>query len=277
MILRLATFTLFALLAAPIGAQPNCQAYLYYGDTLKYEACLICEEAAGLHQFSRAFQEVFDRAIAHCPDYDHAYRSKSVAYLKSGDFIRWKQLMDRAVELNPVDHLGYRGWSHFQFFRDYRSAIADLEQLDSLLNYDIGYSQNGYYHLQFARALSYKALGKLEKAMQIMQGQLARDNYSVSLFDYLHLGVVQLELGQLAAAEKTLLLQNQVNPLADTEYYLAQIDLQQQQSEQAILHLKKALAHYQKKRHLQDPYTHQIDKVYLVQIQRALKQLESGE
>ncbi|HKK76318.1 MAG TPA: hypothetical protein VJ953_14665 [Saprospiraceae bacterium] len=32
---------------------------------------------------------------------------------------------------------------HYQFSREYAGAIADIEPLDALVEYDIGFSQNG--------------------------------------------------------------------------------------------------------------------------------------
>jgi len=133
----------------------NCQAFLYYGDTLQYEACLIAEERDGHYQYSKAYQEALDRAIEKCPYFSYGYFHKSVAYLKSGDFLTWKKLIDKAVELKPEENLGYRGWCRYQFFRDYQGAINDIERLDNLVTYDIGYSAGCEYHLNIAKAICY--------------------------------------------------------------------------------------------------------------------------
>ena len=38
----------FKLCSNKAMAQPNCNAYLYYGDTLKYKACTIAEKKTGI-------------------------------------------------------------------------------------------------------------------------------------------------------------------------------------------------------------------------------------
>src|SRR5690606_11486794 len=134
-----------------LTAQPNCEVYKFSGDTLKYKACKKAMEVSGHYQFSKEYQTILDEAIKIDPTFDYAYWAKSIAYLKSGDFITWKTLIDKAVELNANEHLGYRGWCRYQFFRDYKGAIADIEKLDSLVTYDIGQSQNGTYHLNIAK------------------------------------------------------------------------------------------------------------------------------
>lgn len=252
-------------------AQPNCLAFRYYGDTLKYEACTIGEAAYGLYQFSKEFHEIFDQAIEMDPTYDYAYRSKSVSYLKSGDFINWKILMDKAVAINPTEHLGYRGWSHFQFFRDYENAIKDIELLDSLLSYDIGYSKNGNYHLQVARALCYKQLGQNQKAATIIEQQLATANYSPGIYDYLHLGVLYLHLNQFDQAHTAFARQSEINELAENQYYLGLLYQQQGKAEAALQSFNKAHSLYLEEIRLYDTYTHPVDQVYLRDIEDAIK------
>ena len=135
---------IITLMVLPLsGGAQNCNAFLYAKDTLQYEACVIAEERDGHYQYSREFQEALDKAIEKCPYFSYAYLHKSVAYLKSGDFVTWKTLIDKAVELNTKENLGYRGWCRYQFFRDYRGAIVDIELLDSLISYDIGHSAGG--------------------------------------------------------------------------------------------------------------------------------------
>lgn len=138
-----------------------------------YEACVTATEGeAG--QGTKASQLQFDKAIELCPSFDYAYFEKAVPYLKRGDFITWRKLIDKAVELNPTGHLGYRGWCKYQFIRDYRGAIRDLEKLDSLTSFDIGYSINGDYQLNIAKALCYKALGQKTKAIEIIENQITQ-------------------------------------------------------------------------------------------------------
>ena len=57
----------------------------------------IAEEAKNHHQFSKKYQEIYDMAIEKCPYFADAYQARSVAYLKSGDFLTWKKLIDKAL------------------------------------------------------------------------------------------------------------------------------------------------------------------------------------
>ncbi len=264
-------WTLFFIFFYSCSFSQNCEAFKYYGDTLQYEACKLAEKRRGHYQFSREYQEALDKAIEKCSYFSYAYRHKSVAYLKSGDFINWKKLIDKAVQYDPAENLGYRGWCRYQFFRDYRGAIDDIERLDSLADYDIGYSINGDYHLHIARALCYKALGEKEKAIQIIENQLRQKDYLVGLYDYLHLGVLYLETDQYEKATQAFNQQSKENELAENQYYLAMAHKKLDQITVFQQCIQKAEQLYLSDRKMFDPYTTPMDKIYFHHIQQALK------
>ena len=271
--IKLITFVFLVFGAGKLLAQPNCEAYKYYGDTLKYKACIKAEERKGHYQFSRAYQTALDKALEIDSTFAYAYRAKSVAYLKSGDFITWKMLMDKAVEYDPKENLGYRGWCRYQFFRDYRGAIEDIERLDSLVNYNIGFSVNGDYHLNIAKALCYKALGEKVKAIQIIQKQMADKKHFAAKYDYLHLGVLYLETGEYQKALSTFKLQSKENEIAENQHYTALTYLALDDKSSAKAHLRKAKELYQKRQRMFDPYTHPMDKIFLEDIEQAFQNI----
>jgi tetratricopeptide (TPR) repeat protein len=254
-------------------AQPNCEAYKYYGDTLKYEACKKAMEIKGHYQFSKEYQTVLNESIEIDPTFDYAYWAKSIAYLKSGDFVTWKKLIDKAVELKPKEHLGYRGWCRYQFFRDYKGAIEDIEKLDSLVDYDIGQSQNGTYHLNIAKGLCYKAIGEKEKAMAILEKQikLNEEENFVGAYDYLHLGVLYLETEKLEKAVETFKKQSKNNQLSENQYYLAMTYLKLDKPTKYKSCLDKAKELYIVERRMTDPYSNPMDKIYLKNIENEIK------
>lgn len=262
--------TLFLInLIIEINAQ-NCNAFLFQKDTCQYEACKIAKQRAGHYQYKRAYQEALDKALDRCPYYGHAFHNKSVAYLKSGDFVTWKKLIDKAVESMPLEYLGYRGWCRYQFFRDYKGAIDDIEKLDSMVNYSIGYSAGGAYHLNIGKALCYKALGQKEKAVAIIEKHLKESKEPIGTYDYLHLGVLYYELGEYDKAIQNFELQEQEYHVAEKEYYLAQVYIKQKEKAKAQAALVKAKQLYIADSKMYDNYTEQMDKIYLKQIETAL-------
>jgi tetratricopeptide (TPR) repeat protein len=259
------------LISTVVDAQVNCNVYQYNKDEACYKACIEFNKGAEMAQGSRESQLRFDEAIKLCPNFDEAWMEKSVPYLKNGEFVAWKKLIDEAVRLNPNGHLGYRGWCRFQFLRDYHGAIRDLERLDSMRNYDIGYSVNGDYHLQIALALCYKMIGQKEKAIQIIEKQLAVPDYSIFAFDYLHLGVLKLETGDIDGAIAALNKEIAINDyLAETYYYLSLCYDKKGDSHNSIVFMEKAQDFYKKDFRRRDPYTHPVDKIYRHDIEEKL-------
>jgi tetratricopeptide (TPR) repeat protein len=251
-------------------AQPNCNVYKMNNDEACYKACELAIEAEK-YQWEREAQIKFDEAIQQCPKLDYAYVEKSVPYLKSGDFIEWKRIIDKAVEINPLGRLGYRGWCRYQFLRDYKGAIADFERLDSLTKFDIGYSQNGDYQLNIVKALCYKALGEKKKAIEIIEKQLTEKGYAAFLYDYLHLGVLKMEIGDDAGGIEFLMKSITLNDyFAEPYYYLALIYKKQKLAKESKENLEKAKTYYLKGYKRSDPYTHPMDKIYLADIEKEL-------
>lgn len=267
------TFTVLLILFSfnPLFGQPNCNWYKYHGETKKYEACMAAEKRVGHYQFSKEYQIALDDAIKIDSTWAYAYRAKSTAYLKSGDFINWKNLMDKAVLYDTIGNLDYRGWCRFQFFRDYKGAIEDLLLLKKLTNNEIGYSVNGDYHLDIALALCFKSIGQTERAIQIIKCKLEDSTYSPGLFDHLHLGVMYLEVGEIEKAIEQFQFQEKINDLAENRFYLAVSYRLLNNSEGYKKNLNQSKNLYQKKQRMFDPYTEQVDKIFLVDIENEEK------
>lgn len=271
---KLLILSLFFLALAGYS-QDNCNVYLWEGDTAKFNACEYLQNAPGYFQLRREHHVIRDSAIKIAPHYDYPYWSKSIAYLKTGDFIGWKKLIDKAVELNELKHLGYRGWCRFQFFRDYEGAISDLERLEEIMGTtDTGICQNGKYHLRVAMGLCYKMIGEKQKALEIIKSQIDADPDFVQLFDYLHLGVLYFEMNQLDEAKRSFQLQETINPLAETAFYQSQLAQKEGDSNAALKYAELALERHKQRRFMYDPYGHQVDKVYLSQIEDQIERLK---
>lgn len=139
----------------------------------------------------------------------------------------------------------------------------------------MGYSSNGNYHLAIALALCYKATGANGKAIELITTTLARKDYSVGIYDYLHLGVLKLEQQDLEGAVQAFHLQIQNNSyLTETYFYLAKAYAAQGKSDLVQKNLLLAKENYQQGYRLFDPYTHPMDRIYLSQIDQALESFD---
>lgn len=255
-------------------AQPNCNYFLHVGDSLKYEACKESENAQGFYQFSKEFQMVMDNALEIDSTYSYAYRAKSVAYLKSGDFLEWKRLIDLAVKYDPIGNLGYRASCRHQFFNDYGGAIVDIEKLSKMTHEDIGHSANGVYHLEVVRALCYRGLGNNDKAIEIIENQLASDDYLVGIYDYIHLGVLYLEAGEFEKAKSNFENQQDYNDLAENHFYMAKVLKAQSKMADAKIELENTITLYEKGYVMHDSYVYPADKIYWSMIEKEKEDLD---
>lgn len=244
------------------GQAPNCNVYLYNKDTLQYQACKSVEDVP-FYQYTREYQEQFDKALEICPYFAYAYSAKSTAYLKSGDFLTWKSLIDKAVQYDK-SYMPYRAWCRYQFFRDYKGAIEDIERIESeKKSIQIGYSAGGEYHLLVAKAICYSAINQKQKAINILEKLFADEAYEIGLFDYYQLGVSYFQINDLKNAEKYFLKQSEINELAENKYYLAKLAKIHKNMESYEALKQESIQLYKLGKIMFDPYTEHFNKVYL--------------
>ncbi len=257
----------FSLINQLSFSQPNCNAFLWQGDTAQFTACKLLEDNLNKHyQFSREFHEWVDSAITICPRFAYAYREKAAPYVKSGNFLEWKKYIDLAVKYDSLGYLPVRASLRYKFFADYKGAIEDIELLEKIYSGDIGSSSNGTYHLKVVKALCYKKSGNLPKAIQILEAYINEENYSSGPYDLLHLGVMYLEAEDYKNAEKYLDLQNVKYEFADTYYYLALLYKKTGDNDHFSLCKNKAHDLYSINQRMNDTYNHLIDQIYHQQI-----------
>ena len=242
--------------------QINCEAIQ---DENCKKACKIYNMAEPM-QGSNYSQVAFDYAIELCPNFADAYREKSVPYLKRGDFITWKILIDKAVEINPKEHLGYRGWCRFQFLRDYKGAIEDFEKLENL-GEDLRFSQNGDYHLTIVKGMCYAKLGQSKKAIQIIENQLNKKDPILGFYDYYQLGIIYFEQKNY---QKALECFNKTNPnyeFAENIFYKSKVYKILNDKDNYLKNKNLATKYYTEGKTMRDAYTHHLNKIYLKEIE----------
>lgn len=211
--------TSFLLTNLMLQAQPNCNVFKSSGDTLQFKACILSEKLDHEYQLDMKNIEILDSCIQICPYYAFAYYEKGIVYLKVGNFVEWSKNVDQAVKYDPISYLGLRGCTRAKTFADYEGAINDIESLDSILDYDIGYVNDGVYHLNSYKALCYKELGNFQKAVEIFEARHSSMGDEEVLYDYLHLGICYQKLNQHKDAIRCFEAQEQTNNLAENNFY----------------------------------------------------------
>lgn len=247
----------------PIQAQPNCNVFLWEGDTAQYKACqLLTENQQQYYQFSKEFHHLVDSAISICPHFAYAYREKAAPYVKTGNFTEWKKYIDLAVKYDSLGYLPVRASLRYKFFADYTGTIRDIEHLEKISKSDIGYSSNGTYHLTIVKALCYKQSGNIQEGIRTIETFMAKENYAPGLYDYLHLGVMYYQVGNFEKAIDVLNKQLSLNEFAEVPYYLA-LCYAKTGNTSAYLQASQSSARlYKENKRMFDDYHFMIDQVY---------------
>ena len=247
---------------------PNCN--LFKADEGCYNACLEAERAIEYPQGSKLSQELFDKSIQLCPGFDYSYYEKSVPYAKRGLIKEWKEMIDIALKIDPEEHLATRGWFHFFFMHNYEAAIKDIEALEQLVDYDIGYSGDGTYHLNIIKALCWKGLGKTEKAIEIITEQLNKEDHDLGMYDYLHLGVLHYQNEEYDLALEYLEKQIDENDVSEIYYYKALCLKAQNKFRMYKQSIQKALQYYDAGTTMSNSYRQMEDEIYKVDLEREI-------
>jgi len=253
--------------------QQNCE--VLNKDSECYQACLKLNEEGNHRQGSYSSQKYLTDAIELCPSLSTAYFEKSVAYLKRGMFIEWKELIDKAVSLNPSEHLSYRAWCQFAFLHNYEETIKDIDSLTNLVGFSsLGTGQSGDYDLRIVLALSYKLIGKKKKSIEIIENLIKDEKYNLGLYDYLHLGVLYLENNQLEKAK--ICFQNQIeeNELSEVYYYLGKTHLLMKNDQKVKKNIEESLKLYKNRKRMHSNYYEYIDQIYEQDIIDLIEKME---
>lgn len=169
---------------------------------------------------------LFDSAIVFSPHFDYAYYQKAVPYLKRGFLEEGIKLLNKAVELAPLDHLTYRATWYFQH-ESYAYCRRDLERFYAMDGAYLSYTIGGGLEMRILLGIVYSKMGENEKAVETVL--VAIDEYPsrdfMGIYDYHTLGILQYFNGDYATARETLEKSIAVNAeIADTYYFLALVE-----------------------------------------------------
>ena len=121
------------------------------------------------------------------------------------------------------------------------------------------------YHLNTALALSYKMIGNRRKAIQIIENHLKNDGSS-GLYIHYHLRILYYEKGMFERSISTFEQQTVEYNFAENEYYKSLLYKKLGEIDKQKLAIQKSLDLYKQQVFMYDPYTHQVDKIYLTTI-----------
>ena len=252
------------------AAQYNCT---IFKDSSETRACRLYNASDSFAQGSPKCEQYLDSAIAICPRFAPAWHERSVPFLKRGDFVTWRHYLDKAVALDS-SYLAYRGWCRFEFLRDYRGALKDLQRFDTLFGFPHLTSNNGDYELHIVMALCERALGNYRASFAYFDKAFGTDSSQAGLYGWLYLGISQLRIKDYAAAVETLEYENRVyDKFAETWYYLSKANLalgKKALAKEQMLHARALFNDHSGKYYLHDVYCEMQDAIYLSDVEAAL-------
>ncbi len=201
--------------------QGNC--LLYPKGSNERKACRLGETTRNYKQGSKESQVLFDSITSLSPNYAWAYKEKSVPYFKRGFILEGLRILNKAVNLEPENHIPYRAYWYFAN-RNYKKCIEDLETYYALPNaYHNELTPGGDMDMRLLLGMSYAKQGDLKKAISTVEKCI--DSYEkemeFGLLDYYILGMLYVKDTQYNKAIEVLNKQLETNTeLAEIYYYL---------------------------------------------------------
>lgn len=149
------------------------------------------------------WEQTLDSLIAICPNISEAYQEKAFPYLFGADYSKAFALIDKAVELDTVSWIAYRGYLHCIFTKNYEKALADFSEAQK--RRPGAHEMDHTYYFYFG--LCYLETGRLEEAEQAFlkdiesqkKGDGSNDTHFNSVF---YLGMVYYQMHAFDHAEK---------------------------------------------------------------------------
>ncbi len=234
------------------------------------------EKRFRLAEHSQGFylsQTMFEILKLQNPDYSDVYFEQSVAFNKRGEYVKGFELLDKAVELDPKLHLGYRGWIKLRKLRDFDNALSDFNRLDSLTpNFaDAPWGEN----IDFLRGECHFGKKDYHKAIESFNLNVKNNKEDwVDIHTFVYLGLCEYELGNY---EKSILefqrALKQLEHVPESYFGIAKAYQKLGQLEKAKENVLKAEKNIDNKR--EDIYNEFLNEIYLSEITKFKQELDN--
>ncbi|MCB0382350.1 MAG: tetratricopeptide repeat protein [Psychroserpens sp.] len=199
--------------------------------------------------------------------YQQAVYELSVAYLKRGLPHKWKPQYTKAVRLDSVQRIPWRGYLYLWFYRDYKKAIADFDLSDTLtpdfIDAPQGHSVDYWRGICYLGLKDYKnSIAYFDKYINTEIKESGEDWVEVTAF--LYRGIAYFETGNFEAALLNFNKQLQYSRdlSADAKYYKAQILYSKGNIEEATALIDEAINDYEVGYYNNRPYVETLRQIY---------------
>ena len=223
--------------------------------------------AIQFRQGSTAFQNGIAEAVTIDPTYEPGVYELSVADLKRGLPHKWLPQYNKAVKMDSVTRIPWRGYLYLWFYRDYKKAIADFDASDTLTPDFIDAPQG--HSVDYWRGIAYLGLNDYKNSNAYFEKHITKETKEfgedyVDITAFLYNGISYFESGDY---EKALLnfnkqLEYSRNLSADAKYYKAQIFIAEGEKGKALETINEAIDDYNQGYNNKRAYVETLRQIY---------------
>lgn len=201
-----------------------------------------------------------------------AWMEKSVSFNKAGNFNKGFEFLNKAVDLEPQKHLGYRGWIRLRKMRDYDKALLDFDILDSLTPnvVDAPWGED----INFLRGECYFGKKDFHKAIEFFNRHIKDQTEEwADIYSFVYLGICHYKLGNYEKSITDFKRALKQSPNIPESYFgLARAYQKVGQIDKARENIQKAEDYIGSKR--EDYYNEFLNEIYLSEVLELKQVLE---
>ncbi|WP_437370046.1 tetratricopeptide repeat protein [Maribacter litoralis] len=228
------------------------------------------KDAIFFRQGSVAFQNGIAEAVAIDSTYEPGVYELSVADLKRGLPHKWLPQYNKAVKLNPVQRIPWRGYLYLWFYRDYEKAIADFNASDTITSY-LDYPQG--HSVDFWRGIAYLGAKDYDNSIAYWDKHITKETEDsgedwVELEAFLYRGIAYFESGNTKKANENFdKVIQYFTSSADAKYYKAQLLLNEGHKKAALNMIEDAIVDFNNGYYNNRAYVETLRQIYLLDLE----------
>lgn len=237
-------------------------------------------KAVQFRQGSTAFQNGIAEAVTIDPTYEPGVYELSVADLKRGLPHKWLPQYNKAVALDSVTRIPWRGYLYLWFYRDYKKAIADFDASDILTPDFIDAPQG--HSIDYWRGIAYLGLKDYKNSNAYFEKHIAKETEDfgedyVDITAFLYNGITYFEAGNYKKAIYNFnkQLEYSRNLSADAKYYKAQMFITENKNTQALETINEALQDFENGYNNKRAYVETLKQLYYEDLTELKSKIEN--
>lgn len=180
------------------------------------------------YQGSVGERMIIHEGIGYNPESAWGQREIGVPYLKRGFAAEAHKYYKLSTEYDEEQWLGYKAYCWLYFYRDYETALEEIDRFDALTPGVVDYPQST--SVNFMRGICYLQMGRYEKAIDALTLHLNKEiedvgHQYIESMPYLTLAMSYHKIGKYEKADSLYSLGIKYNDTTSDLYYYKAINL----------------------------------------------------